>query len=233
VSWGRIGALLGIAMLAGPAAGQLSLGAGIQSDYQFRGYSLSRNRPTANLHLGYDDVSGLFVDGTVIAMLGEDDGPQLLGGIAAVGYAQRLSGTLAFDVGLMRAQFTRYASAGRKEGYTELFAGLSGRWLAARLSWSPDYFRPGISTLYGRIEATARLADKWRLFGHVGALTRIGGMPAFPVARTQHDWRLGAGRSFGRLDLELSVSGGGPNRDYYDGDPHSRTALVGAARISF
>jgi uncharacterized protein (TIGR02001 family) len=221
-------------LLAGaPATAQLNLGASLTSDYRLRGYSLSHGRPAASARIGYDDASGLFADGTAISFLAPDDSLKWMGGIVALGYARRLRGGLSVDAGVLRAQFSPQSSLGRAGGYTELFAGLSGRTLAARLSYSPDYYRPGVATLYGRVEATVRPAPRWRLSGHVGALTRLSGTPAFPIARTQYDWRAGATHILGPLELDASLSGGGPNWDYYGAQPHSKTALVGTVRVSF
>lgn len=227
------GLLAGLMLFVAPASAQLNLGASLTSDYRFRGYSLSHGRPAASARIGYDDASGLFLDGTAITFLAPDDGLQWMGAIGAVGYAHRLPSGLSLDVGVMRAQLSRRSSLGREGGYTELFAGLSGRSLSARIAYSPDYFRPGISTLYGSIEAIARPAEHWRLSGHIGALTRVGGTPAFRIAPTQYDWRAGVTRTLGKLDLDLSLSGGGPNRDYYGATPHDKTALVGTVRVSF
>jgi uncharacterized protein (TIGR02001 family) len=228
------GLVAGMILLAGaPATAQLNLGASLTSDYRLRGYSLSHGRPAASARIGYDDASGLFADGTAISFLAPDDSLKWMGGIVALGYARRLRGGLSVDAGVLRAQFSPQSSLGRAGGYTELFAGLSGRTLAARLSYSPDYYRPGVATLYGRVEATVRPAPRWRLSGHVGALTRLSGTPAFPIARTQYDWRAGATHILGPLELDASLSGGGPNWDYYGAQPHSKTALVGTVRVSF
>jgi uncharacterized protein (TIGR02001 family) len=217
------GLVAGMILLAGaPATAQLNLGASLTSDYRLRGYSLSHGRPAASARIGYDDASGLFADGTAISFLAPDDSLKWMGGIVALGYARRLRGGLSVDAGVLRAQFSPQSSLGRAGGYTELFAGLSGRTLAARLSYSPDYYRPGVATLYGRVEATVRPAPRWRLSGHVGALTR-----------TQYDWRAGATHILGPLELDASLSGGGPNWDYYGAQPHSKTALVGTVRVSF
>jgi uncharacterized protein (TIGR02001 family) len=228
------GLAAGMILLAGaPATAQLNLGASLTSDYRLRGYSLSHGRPAASARIGYDDASGLFADGTAIVFLAPDDKLQWMGGIVAVGYARRLPGGLSVDAGVLRAQFSRQSSLGREGGYTEIFAGLSGRALAARIAYSPDYYWRDTATLYGRVEATARPAPRWRLSGHVGALTRLSGAPRFAIARTQYDWRAGVTHALGPVELDASLSGGGPNRDYYGTQTHSKTALVGTVRVSF
>nr|WP_284732150.1 TorF family putative porin [Sphingobium nicotianae] len=219
--------------LAAPAPAQLSFGASVASDSRLRGHSRSQGRPAASASIGYDDASGLFASGSGTVFLAPgNEGVRWMGGVVALGYAQRLRDGLSVELGALRAQYSR-ASYGRPAGYSELFAGLSGRVLSARIAFSPDYLRPGVAMLYGQVEAVTRPATDWRLFGHVGALTRLGGMPAFPISATQYDWRAGIGRVAGKFDLELSLSSGGPDRDYYGQQMHTKTALVGAVSVAF
>ena len=60
-AWGRI-ALLGAAGLAMSAAAQAQLGASVaaDSDYRFRGVSLSDSRPGLRLTLNYDAPAGWY-----------------------------------------------------------------------------------------------------------------------------------------------------------------------------
>jgi hypothetical protein len=109
---------------------------------------------------------------------------------------------------------------------------VSGPVLSARVAYSPDYFRPDTSTLYGSIDAVGR-HHNWRAFGHIGVLTRLEAPPNLLFARTQYDWRMGVGRLVGLADLELALSGGGPGSDYYDATRHSKTAVVGVAKFAF
>ncbi len=225
-------AVLAMAMPTGALFAQVSLNASVMSDYRLRGYTLSHGHPAASIGVGYDDVSGLFVDGSAIAFLAPEDGPQWMGGIVALGYAKRLGATLSVDAGLTRAQFSAASSLGRAGGYTEIFGGVSKGGLSARLAYSPDYFRPGASTLYGSAEAVAR-RENWRVFGHVGVLARLNAGTASPIPPAQYDWLAGVGRIFGPINLELTLSGGGPRPDYYDARPHSMTAVVGKAQFAF
>jgi hypothetical protein len=223
---------LGLFGLATPVSGQVSLGADLTTDYRLRGYSLSRGRPAASAHIGYDDASGVFVDGSTTLLISSDGTPRWMGSIMAIGYARQITKRMSVDAGLMRLQLSPSASLGRAGGYTELFVGLTGPVLSGRIAYSPDYFRPSTATLYGSLEAVGR-HDDWRVFGHLGALARLGAMPAFPVARTQYDWRVGVGKQLSQVDLEIGMSGGGPNQDYYNAAPHSKTALVGNLRFIF
>ena len=53
------------AILATPAAAQVSASVDIESDYRLRGYSLSAGRPAATAQIGYDDASGLYLGSRV------------------------------------------------------------------------------------------------------------------------------------------------------------------------
>ncbi len=61
-------------------AGKLSL----QSDYQVRGYSVSRGRPVGILDLSYDSPSGLYLNGQLLGALADDSNSGLLGMIDRV-----------------------------------------------------------------------------------------------------------------------------------------------------
>jgi hypothetical protein len=51
--------------------------------------------------------------------------------------------------------------------------------------------------------------------------------------RTLYDWRLGVAREFGNLEVHAAVSGGGPGRQRYYCEAHSRTAVTAGASLSF
>lgn len=227
----RAGALL-LLGLAVPAPAQLGVEASLTSDYRLRGYSLSHGRPAVSGQLSYDDASGLFASGSATLFLSRDDGPEWMGGIIAAGYARQLRGGLTAEAGIARAQFSAASSLGRDAGYTEMFVGATGPILSARLGYSWDYFRAGRSTLYASLDAVGR-REGWRAFGHVGALAPLDRPGSGPPRRVQYDWRAGVGRLAGPVNVELALTGGGPGRDFYDGTPHSRTALVGAIRFAF
>lgn len=220
-------------LAAAPAAAQLSAEASITSDYRLRGYSLSHREPAAALSLGYDDKSGLFVDATGVVLHMPDGKIRWMGGFASLGYAARLNGDLAVDVGVLRAQYSRNASFRRNASYTELFAGLTGRAFSVRAALSPDYLWDGTTTLYLSGDLVRRPAPKWRIVAHAGLLATLRGGPPYAAPRTQYEWSLRAGHQLGHADLELALSGGGPNREMFDGIYHTRTALTATARWAF
>ena len=108
-----------------------------------------------------------------------------------------------------------------------------GNNLASHVYFSPDYFGSGIRTLYAEVEATFRAPGKLRLNAHAGRLTYLGRTARWAGNGDQYDWRITASRRFGVLDLHLALSGGGPGRDYYEHDSHSKTVLTGGVGWTF
>ena len=214
-----------------PAAAQISGSIGIESDYRFRGYSLSRGDPAVTVDLGYDHASGVYVNGT--ATLGIDEAePAAIGYQANVGYAAQVSPGVSIDAGVVRSWYTRHSSIGRDTHYTEAYIGVATRGLSSRVYFSPDYLRPKVRTVYAELEGAVDLAPKWRLAGHAGLLAHLGDRPRY-TPREHYDWRLTLAREVGRLELSAGLSGGGPGRDYYSGRRHGSTALVFGASLPF
>ena len=218
--------------LSNPAQAQVAGSVSIESDYRYRGHSLSSGHPVATASLDYDDDSGFFIDGSVTGVLGGDR-PGLLGVQGNIGYATRLSSKLSMDVGVLRSQYTSSYTGERATHYTELYFGLTRRRLSSRVYFSPDYFHSGISTLYGEIEGVIEPARDWHLTAHVGGLVYLSRPAPYANRRDQHDWRIGVSRQLGAFEVHLSLSGGGPGPDYYSGVPRDRTALVVGATRSF
>jgi uncharacterized protein (TIGR02001 family) len=217
---------------------QMSALLAVDSDYRLRGYSLSDGRAAASATLSFDHPDGLYAAGSAVAAIGPN-GPDVVAMLANAGYARRLGAGLIFDAGLVRAQYPASYSHTTGTHYTEVFVGLAGRRVAARVAFSPDYFRAGAETLYGEVEAGAGIGRGWRAKAHAGALTHLGATPGFPG--TQLDWSLAASRAVGTFEVHAILSGRGDGRDPYAyGDPYSyyrepgrRTALVIGASHAF
>ena len=215
-----------------PASAQLSGSLGIASDERLRGHDLSAGRPVAAATLAYDSPGGVYVDGalTVAATRGP---------VAAIdesidaGYAWRRANAVAIDVGVTRRHFTRYASGGRATGYDEVYAGVSGRGLSARLHYSPDYLATGNHTLYASLDGALRPAADWRITAHAGAIAYLSPIRVPMLRPIDYDADLGLGRRLGSVELRLDLSFGGPDGDRYGGRTHARTALVAGAAIVF
>lgn len=201
------------------------------SQQQLRGYSLSAGHPVARADLSYDDPSGFYAAVSGAVVYSNEYGVKPLDLQENIGFARQLSAGPAIDVGIHKTNYTRYSSEGRSIGYTEAYAGLIGKVVSTRIYVSPNYFYSDTWRGYGEVEAGIRLLRKLSLSGHVGV--------SVPLNRnrwwypTQYDWRVGAAREVGRATLHLDLSGGGPGKDYYEGQAHKRTALVGGASFVF
>jgi uncharacterized protein (TIGR02001 family) len=211
-----------IAVTAAPAAAQVGAAVSIFSDERFRGYSLSQERPVAILDLSYDAPSGLYgvVSGSVVAA--RDEGVRPLGLQLNGGYAKRLNSVLTFDVGATHSTYSHYSGIGGARSYTEVYAGIGGRSVSARLSVSPDYFGAG-STVHGEVNGHFSLAKDLSVAGDLGLLVLLGhGYSSHPV----YDARLGVDRTFGRFSLHAAVTSRGKSRAFYSGRWSSRNAFI-------
>lgn len=216
---------------AAPAHAQLAASIGVESDYRFRGISLTDRRPAATVQIAYDDPSGIYANVSGIGALGRD-GPRFVGVLGNVGYARRIGPKLYVDGGIVRSEYEAPYRRRRSRHYTEAYVGLGYDRFIARLSYSPDYFHPDAETLYGEVEAAIQPAPEWRLNAHVGTLVYLRS-PYYLRHTTYYDWRVGASRQLGNVEVHAALSGGGPGKDYYGGYPRSRTALTAGASWSF
>jgi uncharacterized protein (TIGR02001 family) len=222
-----------LSFVATPAFGQVSGSVDIESDYRLRGYSLSAGQPVVTAQIGYDDDSGVYLNLSATGEIGHDD-PLFLGVQGNIGYVRRLNQKLSIDGGVTRSQYRSPDRNSRSHNYTEVYLGLASDPFSARIYYSPDYFRPDVSTLYGEVEATFRPAKHWRLNGHLGSLIYLS-TPAryIPGREARYDWRVGVSRELGSFDLHAALSGGGPGKEYYSGELHSKIALTAGASWSF
>jgi len=189
------------------------------SDARFRGYSLSGGHPVGILDLSYDDRSGLYaaLSGSALANSG---GIRPLGLQLGAGYAKRLSG-FTVDFGAIHSRYSRYSGRG-SSSYTEVYAGVTRKFLSARIAFSPHYFDRDARTLYGEIDANFTPVRKLHLSGHAGLLVPLN----YRDTTAQYDWRIGVSRDIGRASIHVIGSGGGPGKDYYRDRGHSRNALT-------
>jgi uncharacterized protein (TIGR02001 family) len=204
--------------------------AAIASDDRFRGRSISEGRPVASLDVSYDAPVGAYLGLTGTVVDARHDGLQPLALQAYAGYARELPAGPTLDLGVTHANYASYYGGGRSTQYTELYAGLITRRLATHLYYSPDYFGQGYSTLYDEVETTLQPARRWRLSLHAGVLAALSGSPPDHKRPTQFDWRIGLATTVRSFQAELSWSGAGPDRDYYGGEPRSRSGV--ALRLS-
>ena len=224
---------LALTGLAAPASAQLGASLSFQTDDYFRGYSLSEGRPVATLNLSYDDGSGLYVAGAATAVATRHSGVKLLGAQENIGFARKIGTGPVIDLGFTNSNYSDYFSGGYKADYREVYAGLITDHIATHVHYSPHYFRGGVSTLYVDADGVLRPLPLWRLTGHIGVLTQLGGPRAPGEPHSHYDWRLGVGRRLRPFDLQLAWTDGGPGPDYYEGKPRHRGTLVLAVSYAF
>jgi uncharacterized protein (TIGR02001 family) len=190
--------------VAQPAAAQVAVELGLQSDYRFRGYSLTDEDPVGTVVVNYDDPSGAYVGGSVVGTF--DDGePQIVALQGTLGYATRIAPLLSVDAGFTRTEYTEYVF-GRDAHYTEFHLGLSSSNVTARVRYSPDYYRSDWETLYVELDAGVEVARDWFVNAHLGQLTFLGEIGPY-VVRQNYDWRLGGTRRVGGFGFHAELSG--------------------------
>ncbi|QDZ08768.1 hypothetical protein FPZ24_15915 [Sphingomonas panacisoli] len=216
------------AMLAVPPAhAQVSGRVSIDSQYRSRGYQITDASPVVTAAISYDDRSGAYASGVVIAGV-EDSDIGIAGYEATLGYAARVTRALSIEAGVQRTAYARRTGERLALAYDELYAGLTFRAITARIYYSPDYLRPGRRTLYTEVEGSLRVLPKLNVNAHVGALTDLGTPPPF-VARSRIDWRVTVSRLLGPFELYAGLSGRGPGADFYARTRGRAVATIGAA----
>ena len=218
--------------LAAPAAAQMAGSVSVDSDYRFRGYSLSYGKPVASAQLSYDDKSGIYLNGAITGV--ERSGTvDFFGYQANVGYARRITPSVSFDAGVVHSLYRyRFDNFRYSSSYDEAYVGLNTHNVSTRISYSPHYLRTGVSTLYGEVEGSFQPADKWRVSGHIGALKYLT-TPDYFDGHSRFDWRVSASREFGKLELHSSLSGGTPRNRYANDIGKSGIALTAGASFNF
>lgn len=232
--------ILSLAACAGgfgsvPATAQVVSGSlAVESDFRLRSYSYSGGRPVASARVGVDDRSGFYADGSATFVFTQDDGARFLGYQVDGGYTARLGDRWTLDVGLAHNEIRAAYKGAFPYPYTEGYVGARRGGLSAYVFVSPNYYRSGYWTVYGQIEASVSPAADWHLTGHLGALSYLDYPAGYKSGHeTYYDWRVSAARELGRFELHTALSGGGPGRQYYYGEPHSRTALTAGASVNF
>jgi uncharacterized protein (TIGR02001 family) len=188
-----------------PAAAQVAIEGALQTDHRVRGYSVSDEEPAASLSVSYDDPSGVYAGSSAVGTIRHGE-PTLLGIQADLGYAMRLGPKLSIDAGVSHSQYFAGYGGGPNYNYTETYVGLALPHVAARLSYSPDYFRNGTNTLYAELDGGFEPVPDWFLSAHAGALTYLDRPPGVP-RRARYDWRVGASRQFDRFAIHVDIVG--------------------------
>ena len=188
--------------------GQLGVSLTAETDYRYRGISLSKKKPALRLSLAYDDASGWYA-GAAATQVELNQRQYLV--LAYLGYARRWAPGLSWEIGATSARFTENSGYRDLTGYdydfSEAYAGLiADRW-NCRVYYSPDYYAWREQTAYVELNGGRPLRGTFRLVGHLGALLNLGQQVAAGARRVRYDLRLGVARSTDRWDMQLAWSG--------------------------
>jgi hypothetical protein len=196
---------------------------------------MTDGEPDLRLSLSYDHSSGAYAGASVIGGETARDGVQGLGYIAYAGLAGETAAGLGWDIGatnshiiqylpmqMLRRQMQGVTYSGLAQTYTrrskieysEFYTGLSIRDVSARLYISPEYLGQNFRTAYLDVTATLRPMNRLRLFGHIGALTPIGGSTDSSAGRERYDLNTGAAWQFRRGEVQLSWTATTPQVQY-------------------
>lgn len=183
------------------------------TNYLYRGVSLSDGEPALDVALVYDDKSGFYGGGSLIGEVTRREGARGLGSQEYLGYALRLSPDSTLDLGVSNLHYRSYGYPTGAKDATEVYAGWVAGPLNYYLHYSPNYFYPGARVLYGEVNGAVRLPRPWRLFGHVGVLTPLGGGLD---NKERYDVRAGIAVAFRHGEAQLAWSTALPTLNYVD-----------------
>jgi len=220
-TWGiaMAGTMLPLAAIA-----QVDASVAIDSDYRFRGVSLSESNPSLRLTVN-DDISSSWYVGASATRVEPARGDRYAQLLGYAGWVSPVIDGRQLEFGISDSRFTGNSGY----DFAEPYAGLLAEHWAARLYYAPDYFGRGVRTLYGELNGHLRLGVSSRLFGHVGLLLPLDGAEG-PADRSRRDLRLGAGVVWRNLDLQIAwvaATRGGPYPAVFSG--HSSAVVAGAS----
>ncbi len=214
-----------MAAVAAPALAQLSSSLSVDSDYIYRGLSLSRDRPVVRLDLSYDHSSGAYGG---VSLIGMRDTPAGDIGLSYIGYAgyvwQPLQGP-SWEAGISDTHIRN----GAEYDNTEVYGGLITRAFTARVYYAPHYYGSRLRTLYSELGTSRRLTPNWRTFVHAGMLTPLDGVNR----RERYDVRAGLAVTVSHYEIEAAWSKAFPVPGYISRRSGSGDALVLSASSFF
>lgn len=214
-----------LACLGGsPARAQVNAAVSLFNDLRLRGYSLSDGRPVGILDLSYDAPTGLYgaVSGSIVSS--RDEGLKPLGVIVNGGYATRIGPRTSLDLGITHSSYSKYSDRAASLSYTDVYAGISGKLVSARLNLSPDYVKGG--SAYGELNGNWPLGRNFSLTAHAGLVVPFRKVhPGYSYSEDV-DWRLGVARIIGPVSIQAAWSAVHPGHGAYRDRGHKRDALI-------
>ena len=213
-------------ILAMATQAQLSTTIGIESDYRYRGVSLSNSEPSPRLTLNYDAPDRWYAGASATrVVIAGSTSTQLLG---YAGWVSNAVEGRSFEIGIDGSHFAGVSGYDFAEAYVGL---LADGW-SARAYYAPSYYGRRVGVGYLELNAHAPVSEQVRVFAHLGALVplRSGGGDA---GQARGDISVGAGYVAGGWDLHLAAvaaTRSGPYPAVYSG---RRAAVVVGASFSF
>ncbi|GAC1507211.1 MAG: hypothetical protein NVS1B6_14930 [Steroidobacteraceae bacterium] len=186
--------------------------------------SLSDGRPVAALDASYDFANGLYLSLAGHLVATKSEGVRFLGVAAGGGYAVRLGPIMNADFGIVHSRYTHYSGSHGRLRYTEVYAGISGKFIGTRLSISPDYLGSARWTAHAGVDGHIDLSRLTVINGEIGLLTGLGGTYA-RAGRSELDAQLGVNQRIGPVVFHAALSA--RSRHYrYKGPANRHAALV-------
>ncbi len=215
------------------ARAEAAVSASVDSDYRFRGLSLSDGHPALSVSVSYDRPEGVFGGVTAIAVETDHSGVQGLGYIGYLGFAHRMDAGGSWEVGVTNSQTSVYLYRRYSANYTEVYAGYSNGNLSAHIFYSPKYIGVEESTLYAEVNGAFRPASHLRVFGHLGALEPLGGRSVSIAGRPRFDLRLGVAGEFRNCEVRLAWTATSPAPFFPEGRQQKSNALIAGVEYFF
>lgn len=215
-------------LLARPATAQVTASVAAFSDLQARGMTLNDGRPALQASVNLDSASGWYGGASAAQAKLPFTRTHALWQ-AYAGYAARLGNDGSWEAGA-----SRYAYRGASEyDFSEVFAGVSWKQLAARVYYSPHYYGLQGSSWYAEVNGGLSLADGLELQAHVGRLHAQAGEYGNWYRKTARtDLRLGLAWSVDAWTLSAGWTGMRGDRGWY-GTTASGQARAFSAGVAY
>jgi uncharacterized protein (TIGR02001 family) len=190
-----------LALVAADVTAQVSGTASLVSNYRFRGFSLSDDKPAAQLGITYDDAQGWYAGVFASTVKFATPSSLELQAVPFVGYAWRTATGLSWEVG---ADYSFFTGGAKGYDYPEVYVGVVAENISGRLYYSSHYFGESTSTLYGEINGTQLVFDRVHLLAHFGILHSTSGPLYYHGSNHLLDGRVGVGIDLDQFNVELS-----------------------------
>ncbi len=225
--------LVALFLVPRSASAQVGASVTLQSDFRYRGRSLSDEKPALGLNLAYDHASGAYLGATATAAKTSNDGIQLLRLVTYAGYVVKPRLGPALDLGFSNYRVADFRGPKRTFDYDEVYAGVLTDHLSFRLNYAPNYYESRIHTLYADLAATAKVRPDTRAFAHVGVLAAVGGRINPATRRKRYDFSAGVAKRLGRSELSLTWVGVSPQVVFSNGRKEAHDTLIVTASYAF